>query len=363
MHILYLITSADQGGAQRYVLELAQRFHGTVAAGIEQTWLQDQCARQGTPFIPISHLKRTLSPLQDLRAFLEIYRVILSQKPDIVHTNSEKMGIMGSIAAKLAGTKVVFTAHGMYYFTHPSRVIRWCYAAVEWCAGFFQDRIIAVSEHDRHNALRHHMSTPTHIITVHNAITVPAFFSRAEARAQLNLGPDAFVVGCIANYYHRKGLDILLTAIASIEAPKPLHCILIGDGPERQSLEDLATRLGILVRFTGQLPNANRLLMAFDIFALPSRYEGFPYVLLEALAAGLPIVATRVGGNGEALGTAGVIVPPEDPIALASALSTIIKSVDHRAIYSTQAHLQAQRFTPEHMLTQTAAVYSSLLDH
>src|SRR5580700_5834833 len=125
MKILYVINQADGGGAQKYVLDMAEHFKGSIAAGTEASQLFDQAKKRGINTFPLRHLKRNISPWHDLAAIFEIKKLILTERPDIIHLNSSKAGFLGSVAGRLAGVKVVFTAHGFFYFKNASWPVKW----------------------------------------------------------------------------------------------------------------------------------------------------------------------------------------------------------------------------------------------
>src|SRR5574337_45429 len=139
MKILYVITLADGGGAQQYTLELAKYFKGAIAAGTEEQKLFADAQAAGLPTFGLRHLKRNINPWHDLLAIFELRRLIRELKPDIIHLNSTKAGFLGSIAGWLAGTKVVFTAHGFRYLEPLSPAGKRFYLMVEKFASLFRD--------------------------------------------------------------------------------------------------------------------------------------------------------------------------------------------------------------------------------
>jgi glycosyltransferase involved in cell wall biosynthesis len=246
MKILYLITQADNGGAQKYVLSLAQHFNGEIAAG-EGRYLYEEAKKLNLPIHHLKHLKRKINLLEDFLAFIEIFRLIRRVNPEIVHVNSSKVGFLGSIAGKLCGKKIVFTAHGFVFLETKSVTARGFYIFSEWFASFFRDRIIAVSDEDRRQALKNKIISAKKIVTVHNGLGKIDFLDRTEARKQLNLSESEFVIGSIANFYQTKALDLLINAFGLL--PKDLqqrYCLLIiGDGPEKINLTKLISSLGL----------------------------------------------------------------------------------------------------------------------
>ncbi len=362
--ILYIITSADGGGAQKYALDLARAFGGAIAAGTEATQLFDQAEDLRLTTYKLKHLKRNINPWHDILAIGEIYRLIKKERPDIVHLNSSKAGFLGSIAGKLAGAKVVFTAHGFFYFKRSAWPIKLAYTILERTASLFRDFIITVSEEDRQQAIQHHLINPVKIQTIHNGITTPLFIDKSQARKELGIIDQTFLLGNVAQLYNRKAINIFIEALdlISAELKKKIKVVIIGEGPGRQQFEQLIAQknLGDIFLLPGYKPNAGSLIKAFDVFVLSSRREGFPYVILEAMQAGLPIIATDVGGVPEALGQAGILVPPENPQALADAITKLINNPDLMSDLSAKALIRSQNFTQEKMLAETEKIYKKL---
>lgn len=359
MHILYVITQQDAGGAQKYVLDLAAHFRGSIAAGPEGDQLGNKATAQHTPFYLLPNMRRALSPYRDFLALIELIRLIKRLRPDVVHTNSSKAGILGSLAGWLCGVPTVFTAHGFQYLEPMSKLKKWFFWFCEFVCRPFRSFVITVSEYDRNTGLRDLVIAKNRSKTIYHGMTTPFFLSPEEARNRLKLPPAQAYIGTIANLYQTKGIDILLDAFAHIHQVLPqARLVIIGDGPERDRLIGQTERLSLTkhVHFLGQIPEAAQYLPAFNLFVLSSRKEGFPYVLLEALATTIPILATKVGGIPEALGaTAHSLIPPENPIALARGIEAILLGTA-----ASKNKNQQQSFSMQHMLNQTAEVYSRL---
>lgn len=360
MHILYVITQQDAGGAQKYVLDLAAYFHGSIAAGTEGNQLTQQASSRAIPFYPLPHMRRALNPYHDTLALLELMSLIKKLKPDVVHTNSSKAGVLGTLASWLCGIPTVFTAHGFQYLEPMSIFKKWFFWCCEFVCRPFRDFVITVSEYDRVTALHDLIITKKNSKTIYHGITPPALLTPEAAKIKLNLPNSELYIGTIANLYRTKGIDVLLEAFAQARQTLPrAHLVIIGDGPERNKLVQLASRLSLTnhISFLGQLPNAAQYLRAFNLFILPSRKEGFPYAILEARAAGIPILATAVGGAPEALESAGVLVPPENPIAIAENFEKIL--LKNKKV-QTASQTKLTQFNRESMLKKTAMVYHRL---
>ena len=365
MNLLYIITQADGGGAQKYTLALANYFKGSIAAGNEAVKLFEEAKKSDLTTFPLYHLKRNINPFHDFLAVWEIRELLKILKPDIVHLNSTKAGVLGSFATIGLKTKVVFTAHGFIFNEPLSPAIRSFYLAAEKTASSYRDYIITVSDADKKSALENNLISESKISTIHNGIEVINFLPKEEAKTKLNLPKNKFIIGCVANAYKTKGLDVLIEAISilSDDLKKLCEFIIIGDGPEFTNLKLKIENLHLTatINLAGKIDNVNTLLRAFDLFLLPSRKEGLPYTLLEAMQAGLPIIATNVGGNKEALGDSAILIKPEDPQILAKTIANLLNNPQLQKELSVKTLKQSELFTENRMLEETQNIYKKLL--
>jgi glycosyltransferase involved in cell wall biosynthesis len=365
--ILYIVTQADGGGAQQYVLTLARQFKGEIAAGTEDTKLFDAAEELGILTHPLPHLKRNISPLNDFLAIIDIILLVQKLQPDIVHLNSSKAGFLGSLIAPFVKAKIVFTAHGFRFNEPFSQPTKQFYFVLEKFASFFRDYIITVSDFDRRSALANRMISPKKISTIHNGIPSTVFLAKDEARSQLKLPQHIFIFGTIANFYKTKGLDVYVEAVSKLPKKILEKCVFViigGGGPEeadlRFKIKDL--RLENTILLAGKIPNAKTYLKAFDVFVQPSRKEGFSYSLLEAMQAGLPIITTSVGGSPEAVGDAGILVPPENSEKLSLQLHELFINEQKRKGLSEKALERNSQFTEQKMLEETEKIYLHVLE-
>lgn len=378
MKILYVITSADHGGAQTYVLALAKHFGGKdlphtsstppaqndtgevlIAAGSEHSWLFEQAAKHNIPTIKLRHLRRGISPLHDFLAIGELRRVINEQKPDLVHLNSSKAGFIGSLASKIP---VIYTVHGFILNEQLNPLKRALYGFLERFGAKYRAYTITVSKADQAALQAAGVCRQKACSTIYNGPETIDFLGRAAARQQLNLPPEGHIVGTIANLYPNKGVDVLISAFAELK-DTGWHLAIIGEGPSRPALEALIKKHNLTdsVTLLGSREHADRLLKAFDVFVLPSRKEGMPFALLAALQAGLPIVATNVGGVPEAVMHAGLMVPPEDPKKLAHALKHVMSHQEIRLHLGGLAKQHSAQFTQQKMLEKTKNIYDQVI--
>jgi glycosyltransferase involved in cell wall biosynthesis len=290
-----------------------------------------------------------------LRERTEIAALCRRLAPDVVHSHGYRPDVIGAGAARAAGVATVTTVHGFTGGGWKNRV----YERIQLRAFRRFDAVVAVSRPlvDR---LAGAGVRRERLHLLPNAFDDDApRLDRAAARRALALPDDAFVVGWVGRLGREKGGDVLLEALAAGGAP-PAVASFLGDGREREALAARAAELGIAdrVRWHGTVRDAGRHFAAFDAFALSSRTEGTPIVLFEAMAAGVPIVATRVGGvpdvvtEGEAL-----IVPPESPAALAAALAEVHRD---RAGAASRARRARERLAERYALAPWLDRYDAI---
>lgn len=390
LKILYIITQGEWGGAERYVYDLATGlgpdFEVIVAVGEPKSprrEIQEKLAKNtNIRIVQLAHLIRKVSPIRDILAIFELAKLYKSLQPDIIHLNSTKAGILGSLAAtsyKLparlrygeavaggqATISVVYTVHG-WIFNEPTLWLRKkLYFYAEKFTARLKNGFITLSAFETEQG-KNLLKIPDSKINIipHGILTPLAPLSRIDARNKLlektglKISEKNIWLGVIANYYHTKGLDILISALALKKSLLPnFCCLLIGDGPERNKLSDLIkkNKLEQNIFLAGTVDEAVQFLPAFDLFVLPSRKEGLPYALLEALSAGLPIVATTVGGVPTIVTDkkTGLLVPPEDAVALVDAIEFALKN-------KSAFRPSAVRFSLSEEIGKTISFYRSL---
>lgn len=373
--VLYLITKSNFGGAQRYVYELstslpkdaydvAVAFGGTGEKGADAGSLKTMLEEKGVRTIFLSRFARDIGAFDDFKLFFDISALLKKEKPDILHINSSKAGGLGALAGRFAGVgRIIFTAHG---WPHREKRPVWQKALIglaSWATVLLSDETIAVSEKDARTAPAFLKRASVRLIR--NGIAPFATAPRTDARAELSkisekpLPEDALVIGAIAELTKNKALDVLIRALKNVPGAR---LVIIGQGEERGRLELLASDIGVLPRvsFAGFVPDARRLLPAFDIYALSSLKEGLPYVLLEAGMAGIPSAATDVGGVPEIVktGETGILVPPQQADALAAALEKLARDAALRSSYGARARTAVtEKFSFARMLGETLKLY------
>lgn len=380
MHkILLVITQGHWGGAQRYVFDLARYYRAAghsaeVAVGDQPNQLlQRRLADAGIDVHQLRHLVRPIHLWHDALAVGELRQLIGSSRYDVVHLNSSKAGVVGSIAAatipRSKRPKVVYTAHGWVFVEPLSPARRWMYRVMERVTAPAKDVIVCVSQQSKDDALDASVGKPDQMAVVPIGLNRDdlSFLPRPEARAELcrlagiQDGPNVQLAVAIANYYATKGIDLLLAAWPRVLEKHPeAHAVVLGDGPLGDDLRRQLASEGIAERFhlPGTVPDAYRLLHGADLFILPSRKEGLPYALLEAQAAGLPIVASEVGGIPAALanGRAGLLVPPGAPGDIAAAATSLL---DDPSLCQRLATATRSTHTLANMAQETLALYAA----
>jgi glycosyltransferase involved in cell wall biosynthesis len=360
--VLHVITLSDWGGAQAYVFALARgmrdAFDMTVACGPGGPLVQ-RLLQEGIRTVEIPTLRRNPHPPADLAALWRLARLMRQERFDLAHCHSTKAGLLGRIAARLAGIPaVVFTAHGWAFagWWHP--VVRGLAMLAERAAAHLTTVIICVSDLDRKTALRKRVGRPDQIVVVHSGIAPFAPFGGSPAERQPLDGACGVLM--VSRLDPQKDPVTLLDAWGMVAGPHRL--LLAGDGPLRPALEEMVSRRGLAgrVQLLGARTDVPTLLRAADVFVLSSRSEGLPLAIIEAMTAGLPVVATGVGGVPEAVvhGETGLLVPPGDPTALASALDRLLRDAGLRRRMGEAGRQRAlAHFTEARMLEETAALY------
>jgi len=327
--VLLLITLAEVGGAQTYVAALlpalTERFDVAVAAHGPGP-LQFAAEEAGARFIPLEHVRRPINPWRDLVGFVELVRLLRRERPDIVHASSSKAGILGRLAAHAAGVPIrIFTVHGWAFAAYSglvSRLYRWADRLVRPLTTV----TVCVADHERAVGIRARTCTAERTVVIHNAVAL-----EDAPRARHENDPPVLV--SVGRLQAPKDFITLTRALVLLPAGS-FEAVIVGDGRDRPAVEAELQRLGLRdrVRLAGERYDVPELLAQSDVFVLSSLSEGLPVSVLEAMAAELPVVASRVGGVPELVveGRTGFLVAPENPAALAGALQPLVEDAELR---------------------------------
>lgn len=392
--VLYIITKSNWGGAGRYVYDMATHvpkdtFEPVAALGGSGI-LKQKLETEGIETLTIPNLERDIGIIKEIKAFRNIFKIIKEIKPDVIHLNSSKVGILGALAARfysltlklstfnfsLSTCKVIFTAHGWAFKEKRSPLVKKIIEYISWLTIALCHTTIVVSEDDRKKVGKF-IFVQQKIKLVHNGIGPQTFMERAVARKILAEKADwptddqRLWIGSIAELHKNKGIDYALKAFGELtkhglkigKEPEEAAYIIIGEGEERKNLESFIAqeKLTDHAALIGEYGNASNLLHAFDIFLLPSLKEGLPYALLEAGAAGLPTIATNVGGVSEIIDDmkSGIIIKEKRPKEIMEALAFLAAHKEKRVEFGSQlTKTVAEKFTLERMVKETIALYN-----
>lgn len=377
-----MVTKSVWGGAQKYVYDLAtgisrDQFEAVVAAGGNGPLMQ-KLKQEGIRTLSMKSLERDVNAMKEIRSLIDLFSLLKKEKPDILHLNSSKAGGLGACVAAacrlIAWSKtprVVFTVHGWGFMENRSILARAIILLLSWFSSLFQHRLIVIDTADFLAAKK--FIPARKLMLIHNGISPINFLSRENARAFLAqkiafaLNDKALLVGTIAELTKNKGLAYLIQSLGIIKKGFPhflFQCIIIGNGEDKEKLRDLTRSLGLsrMVFFSGFIPDAERLLKAFDVFALPSLKEGLPYSLMEAMSAGIAPVATTVGGIPDLITNreSGILVPPKNPEELAKAFVDLFNNQkDRTRLGANASRIIHERFMIERMVKETTKIYDS----
>ena len=359
--LLYLITRAERGGAQTHVLDLAEsmraEFDVAVATG-EEGFLTTACRERSIPVHIVKRLQRQVAPLCDTRAYWETRSLLQRLQPDLLHAHTCKAGFLGRMAGHALGVPSIYTVHSWLFGTEAlPRVWAILGAPCERLASRWCERLILVSEEGARVARRHRIAPAGKVVVIHNGI--PDCAERAQLHSHL---PP--VITMVARFCNVKEHEILLRAFATLKVGPRLR--LVGDGPLRANCEGIAHTLGITgrVEFLGNRDDVPMLLAGSDIFVLASKFEMLPISVLEAMRAGLPVIASDVGGVRETVthGETGLLAPPGSIPALAHALRQMINNRDLRLRYGRAARQRfLERFLYARQEERTRLLYREVL--
>lgn len=372
MKVLEVMASGERGGGAHHLLTLlpALRALGVVceACVSENGPLADRLVQLGF----VVHRLPLMGSRFDPRSPVRLVQLLRAVRPDLVHWHGTRAAFFGALALGLARGRpdrrrlphAVYTVHGLSYrktvTAGGTTAGRALFRRVEHMACAGAKRVISVSAEDLEDLRRRRFIAPGQGRHVPNALNVSRRGPRDRAAARARIGiPEAdFVVGTVSRLVPQKTVGDLVDAVARL--PRATLAV-VGDGPERRAVERRIRLLGLgdRVRLLGARDDVPELLAAFDIFALSSRWEGEPIALLEAMAVGVPCVATAVGGTCEVLagGEAGVLVPVGDSAALAAAIELLRLDPEHRARIECAGRARVEGRTPERLAQAVLEVY------
>lgn len=363
--VLILITKSNFGGAQRYVYDVARNLKGvfdiSVACGGEGT-LTKKLANVGVRTISIPFLSRDVNPFKDIFVFFKLYSLIQKEKPDILHLNSSKIGGLGALAGCIAQVpRIIFTAHGWAWNEDRGLLSKSFVRAVYALTFAFSHSVIAVSEAIRSQGLSLPFSKK--MVVIHHGIDTTEVVEQSIAKNTLpeKARTKKLVFGSVAELHPIKGLSYAIRAFAELSDLDASY-VIWGEGEKRAELESLIHKLnlGERVFLAGNKDDAAHFMRAFDCLIVPSLSEALGYVILEAGNAGIPVVATSVGGIPEIITDmeSGILVHSQNVKEIVRAVRFMAQNKDKRdALALALTDSVRERFAMTSMIEATKKIY------
>lgn len=378
--VLHPITRLIVGGAQENTMFTAalldkNRYQVEILSGPQtgsEGSLIEEVRARGIPLIILPDMLRQVSPLHDLLALWKMYRLMRQKHYAIVHTHSSKAGILGRIAALLAGVPVIIhTVHGWSFHDYMSPLGRTIYITLERFTAPFTAALIVVAQRDVDKGLKARIGKPEQYHLIRSAIPLeefdPARVDRQAVRQELGLPANAVVLGNVGRFSEQKNpLDWVRVAGMVGRGNPEVHFLLVGDGPMRAQVEAGLAAEGIAGRtiLTGLRRDVPHMMAAMDIFLLTSLWEGLPRVIPQAMAMGLPVIANQADGTLEAIqqGETGYLCAPGALQEMAERCLYLIENPAVRQSLGQKGQAFArQEFDLRSMIAQIEAIYEHFL--
>lgn len=355
MKILYTITKSEIGGAQVHVLQLAKHMkdegHAVAIMSSPLGWLENEATKLGIRFYPNPYFANSFNPFRALKAFSLVKKTSLEFSPDIVHAHSSFAGVITRIAIRNK-IPTIFTAHS-WAFTNGASVFRKVVASiVERYISKYSSKIICVSEFDRKLALRFRIAQSEKLVAVHNGV---------KNQDTNSIRSNSIV--SVGRLTYPKEYGLLLEAFK--QAKVSMNLEIIGDGPDKESILEKIIDLGLTDRVSllGALApeEVRNKLSSASVFALISKHEGLPLTIIEAMSAGLPVIASRVGGIPEEIDeTCGILVE-NNVEEISTAIKLLSDQNKQRQMGESARRKFENEFTLEKFIHETELVYRSLV--
>lgn len=364
MKILYIITKSNWGGAQKYVFDLAKHTKElgedvSVAFGGNGA-LAEKLKEKNIRTIEISDLERDVNLEKEIKVFRNLYKTLKTEKPDIIHLNSSKIGIVGALLGRLAGIeKIVFTAHGFPFREERPQWQILLIKFLSWLSIILSHETICVSEKD-FNDVKDWLFVKDKIVTVHNGINLNEFINSIPKEKDENI----VQIVSIGELHKNKGFEYGLKTISLLrnKIQNFKYTIFSFGGDEKENLEKMIKDLDLenFVELKINREKHSEFLKEADIYFMPSLKEGLPYVLLEAGLNSLPLVASDTGGINEVVENYknGFLIQPKDVNGFELALEKLIEGKELRERLGREAKIKIEtNFSLEKMLKETKGVY------
>jgi glycosyltransferase involved in cell wall biosynthesis len=384
--ICHIITRLDMGGSAQNTLltcrELGRKYRIVLVHGLSResnmTESEKSCVNRqvalaeakGVKVIQLPALVRRISPANDIRALFDLFKIIAAEKPEIIHTHTSKAGILVRMAAALSRVpKIVHTPHGHVFFGHFGPVLSRIFLLIEKLCAHSTHRVVALTHGECKDYVDLNVYPKHKIAKIHSGVDIEKFkncqVNRVDKKRSLGIQPTGPVVGFVGWLLPIKGPMFLLKAMDSVWLEVPdANLVFLGKGDLDVSLRSEALKTGKngSVKFLGWRDDVEEIMLLFDIFVLPSLNEGMGRVLVEAMAAGKPVIASNVGGIPDLVkdGYNGLLVPPGDPEVLANNIMRLIQNPDEAQRMGQQGKKMCDRFGIDAMIAKLDHLYSEL---
>ena len=387
--VLHIITRFDKGGsAQNTYLSLLglkkKNYQLSLVSGLslesemkyEEIKAKEKDIQilesEGIKFIQCPFLLRKINIIKDLRAFFDIWRIIKKYNPLIVHTHSSKAGLMGRLAAKLAGTPIiVHTPHGHVFFGYFGPLKTKLFIIFEKLASRITDKIVALTNREKKDHMLFKIAEEDKFSVIYSGIELnilkeSSFEEKQNLKKELGIPENSLIVGTAGRLVPVKGPEFLVKASKYIISKYPdTYFMFTGDGPLEQDLKRKALEMGISdnIIFLGWRDDLAKIISIYDVFVLPSLNEGMGRVLVEAMALGKSIVASNIGGIPDLVihGKNGFLVPPKNPKELAKYIQILLEDEKKREKMGLAGKEMSLNFSAENMVEKIAELYEELL--
>jgi glycosyltransferase involved in cell wall biosynthesis len=380
IRVLHPITRLIVGGAQENTIYTAflldkSRYYVEIISGSQtgsEGSLIGEVRARNIPLTILPHMLRQPNPYHDILCLCKLTRFIRQGKYAIVHTHSSKAGILGRLAARMAGVPIIIhTVHGWSFHAHMHPVVRNIYIYLERWIARYTDTLVTVAQQDIEKGLKYGIGRPEQYRLVRSAIPLDEFdpgqVDRDTVRAELDISKEAYVLGNVGRFSSQKNpLDWVRVAGRVGRSLPECRFLLVGDGPLNIEVKKALIEEGIMDRtiLTGLRRDVPRLMVAMDVFLITSLWEGLPRVIPQAMAMGLPVVANAVDGSSEAVvpGETGYLCPPGALEEMADRCIELLRDPIKRLAMGKRAQVYASKeFDVRQMVAQIDAVYTDLL--
>ncbi len=371
LRVLHVIGGGEFGGAERHILNLATAIDpGVVEVSV--------CCLFEDPFLRVAReagIRAYSIPMRhklDFGIITKLREKIINDKIDIVHTHGVRANLIGRLAAKMSGVDtVITTVHSMLARDYPDAFSRLANMFIEKASSNMTRHFIAVSG-GLQKALIQQGIPENKITVIYNGLDPEQFRKKTSSdtswREKSGIPPEVSLVSIVGRLHQVKGHRYFLRAAAELlEERDDIHFLVVGSGPEGDDLEEFTRELGISpkVTFTGFVSDVSQLMPELDLLVVPSLWEGFGLTALEAMAVGIPVVATSVGGLPEIVehGSTGLLVPPADAAALAKSIVWIIDHpLEAREMAAAAKSVVEKKFTAAAMARKTEGIYQRMME-